>query len=98
MPGRPVQVAAGLLRVIANHLEKTLPERVLLLQTDKEVYVLQVRIDLLQAAQDVVVRRVGVLWPGQVASVVEQIARSGDRFTQARRRTSAYSNPQFGRV
>ena len=57
-----------------DHLEKTLPERVLLLQTEKEAYVLEVAIDLLQAAKDAVISRIGVIGAGQVAAVVEQIA------------------------
>ena len=42
----------------------TLPERVLHLQTDKEMYVLQVGFDLLKAGQDAVVSGVGVLRSG----------------------------------
>lgn len=89
MPGHLLQVTAGLLRVIADHMEQTLPERVLLLQTDEKVDVLQVGIDLLQARQDAVVSGVGVVGAGQITGVFEQIARPRDRFTQARRRTFA---------
>jgi len=72
LPGDPLQVALGLLRVIADHLEKTFSERVLLLQTEKEAYVLEVGIDLLQAAKDAVISRIGVVGAGQVAGVVER--------------------------
>jgi hypothetical protein len=82
LPGDLLQVAAGLLRRIADHLEEALAERVLLLQAEKEVDVLQAGIGLLQAAQNVVVRGVGVLGPGQVAGVVEQVTRPGERLTQ----------------
>ena len=61
LPGDPLQVALGLLRVIADHLEKMFSERVLLLQTEKEAYVLEVGIDLLQAAKDAVISRIGVI-------------------------------------
>ena len=69
--GDPSQVHLGLRRVIADYLEKTLPQRVLRLQTEEEMHVLEVGIDLLQAAQNAMVRRVGVLGAGQVAGVVE---------------------------
>src|SRR5690349_23174079 len=87
LPGDLLQVAARLLRVIADRLEKSLPEGVLLLQADEEVHKFQVGIDLLEAAQDAAVSRIGVVWPWEVAGIVEQIARPGDRFTETRRRT-----------
>ena len=59
--GNPLQVPLGLLRVIADHLEKTLPQRVLRLQTKEEMHVLEVGIDLLQAAKNAIVSRVGVI-------------------------------------
>src|SRR5262249_6170258 len=77
--GDPLQVHLGLRRIVRDHLKKTLPQRVLRLQTEEEMHVLEVGIDLLQAAQNAMVRRVGVLGAGQVAGVVEQVACAPDR-------------------
>src|ERR1700720_3564421 len=53
------QIACRLLRVIVDDLEESLPERIVRLQTDEEVDVLEVGINLLKGAQDAIVSGVG---------------------------------------
>src|SRR5580765_1816866 len=64
LPGGTLEVLPGLGPVVADDPQEALPQRVLLLQAEEEMHVFEVGIDVLEAAEDVLVCRIGVIAAG----------------------------------
>src|SRR5437870_6432631 len=86
LAGHLLHIRPRLLRIVPNHLKKPDTERVLLLQADEEMEILEVRLNLLQALKNEAIVGVGAIDTGQIAGVVEQIRRMTECIGETGRR------------